>query len=125
MSAKSALLFAAAMAASGLAGSAYADTWSNAYGGTVESTYTDGRMVKVYINADHTYLIKKPDGTMVVKGTWADADASGQTCFMATDPPPPPNAKPICFAAKDHQIGDSWPGEDPSGKFTSVLKAGR
>ncbi len=99
---------------------AFADTWTGAYDGTIESTYADGRVVKVYVNADHSYSIALPDGA-ILKGTWADA--GGQSCFFPTNPPP--GAKPSCFPVKEYKIGDTFTGEDASGKFSGVIKAGR
>jgi len=104
-------------------GSAWADTWAGAYKGTIVSTYTDGRVVKVYVEPDHTYSIDPGNGGTKVKGTWSDAD--GQSCFTATDPPPAPDAKPICFPLKEYKVGDTFDGEDASGKFTGEIKAGR
>ena len=102
---------------------ALADTWSGAYGGTIVSTYTDGRVVDVYVNADHSYSIAKTDGSTILKGTWADTDAG--SCFTQTDPAPDAGAKPLCFPIKNYQVGDSFQGADPSGAFTGVIKAGR
>jgi len=101
---------------------AVADTWDGAYGGTIVSTYADGRVVDVFVNADHSYSITKADGTPILKGTWADAN--GQSCFSQTDPPAP-NGKPVCFPVKEYHVGDTLSGADPSGSFTSVIKAGR
>lgn len=101
---------------------ALADTWSGAYDATIMSTYTDGRTAKVFVNADHTYSIALPDGTKL-KGKWADAD--GQSCFTLTDPAPPPDAKPVCFPVKEYKVGDSFEGQDATGKFTGVIQAGR
>jgi hypothetical protein len=102
--------------------SASADTWTGAYGGTIESTYADGRVVKVYVNADHSYSIALQNGT-VLKGTWADA--GGQSCFTMTDPPQKPGDKPSCFPIKEYRVGDTFQGEDVTGKFTGVIKDGR
>ncbi len=102
---------------------ASAGTWDAAYNNTVVSTYADGRVVKVYVNADHTYSLLLPDGKTPIKGTWADTD--GQSCFAATDPPPPAGAKPVCFPAMEHKVGEPYSGEDATGKFTSVIQAGR
>ena len=96
--------------------------WSGAYGNTIDATYTDGGTAKVYVEADHTYTIKLPNGT-VLKGTWADTN--GQSCFTLTDPAPKPGDKPTCFPVKEYKVGDSFSGEDASGKFTSVIVAGR
>lgn len=101
---------------------AAADTWTGAYGGTIESTYSDGRVVRVYVNADHTYSITLPNGQML-KGTWADG--GGQSCFTVTDPPQPAGAKPTCFPLKEYKIGDTFSGDDPTGHFNGVIKAGR
>jgi hypothetical protein len=98
------------------------DTWGGVYGGTIVSTYANGNVVKVYVNADHSYSIGLADGK-TLKGAWADgADGS---CFTLTDPPPAPGAKPVCFPLKDYKIGDTFSGEDANGKFTGVIVAGR
>jgi len=101
---------------------AWADTWSAAYDGTILSTYADGRTAKVYVNADHTYSVVLPNGT-TLKGTWADGN--GQSCFSLTDPPAAPGSKPTCFEAKEYKVGDSFSGEDATGKFTGTIRAGR
>jgi len=111
-------------AAALLSGAAYADTWTAAYDNTILSTYADGRVVKVFVNADHTYSIALPDGNKLT-GTWADANADGKSCFTLTDPPPKPGDKPVCLPAKEYKLGDSFEGEDPTGKFTGVFQAGR
>lgn len=117
------ILGAAILCAASLAAlPALASTWSGVASGTIVSTYTDGRVVKVYVNPDHSYSITLPDGK-ILKGTWADAD--GQSCFHQTDPAPAANAKPACFPVKEYKIGDSFSGEDAGGKFTAVIKAGR
>src|SRR5579871_4538896 len=81
-----------------------ADTWSGAYGNTITSTYSDGRVVKVYVEPDHSYSIILPNGSKL-KGVWADGD--GQSCFTLTDPPPAPGAKPSCFPLKEYKVGDN------------------
>lgn len=106
----------------GLAGGAAAGTWSAAYNGTIVSTYEDGRVVDVYVNADNTYAIVPRDGTQAMKGTWKDE--AGQSCFTVTDPPQD-NPQPVCFPIKEYKVGDSFQGEDSSGKFTGVIQAGR
>lgn len=101
---------------------AVAGTWDGAYNATVVSTYTDGRTAKVFVNADHTYTIALPNGA-TLKGTWADA--GGQSCFTLTDPAPKPGDKPVCFPVKEYKVGDTYGGEDATGKFTAVIQAGR
>lgn len=101
---------------------ALADTWTGAYGGTIESTYADGRVAKVYVDPDHTYSIALPDH-QTLKGTWADA--GGQSCFTMTDPPPAPESRPSCFPIKAYKVGDTFAGDDATGHFTGVIKAGR
>lgn len=98
------------------------DTWSGAYGNTITSTYSDGRVVKVYVEPDHTYSILLPNGAKL-KGAWADG--GGQSCFTVTDPPPAPDAKPSCFPLKEYKLGDSFSGADPSGTYVGVITAGR
>src|SRR4029077_4413683 len=115
-------LLAIAVLAAIKAAPASADTWSGAYGGTIESTYTDGRVLKVYVHADHSYSIALKNGT-VLKGTWADA--GGLSCFTMTDPPEKPGDKPTCFPIKEYNVGDTCRGEDATGKFTGVIKDGR
>lgn len=99
-----------------------ADAWSGAYDGTIVSTYTDGRVVKVYVNPDHTYSVALSDGK-ILKGSWNDN--ANQSCFSLTDPAPAAAAKPSCFPLKAYKVGDTLHGEDSSGKFTGILKAGR
>ncbi|HWA90121.1 MAG TPA: hypothetical protein VG889_08820 [Rhizomicrobium sp.] len=101
---------------------ASADTWTGAYGNTIESTYGDGRVVKVYVEADHSYSILLPNGA-TLKGTWADA--GGQSCFTVTDPPQKPGATPTCFPVKEYKIGDTFSGDDATGHFNGAIKAGR
>ncbi len=101
---------------------ALADTWSGAYGNTIVSTYTDGRVVKVFVEADHTYSVVLPNGT-TLKGTWADAD--GRSCFSVTDPPPAPGAAPTCFALREYKVGDTFEGADSTGSFKGVIQSGR
>ena len=115
------LICAAALAAATLPAAA-GDTWAGAYSGTIVSTYANGSVVKVYVNADHTYAITLANGG-TLKGTWADGD--GGSCFTTTDPPQPAGAKPTCFPLKDYKIGDTFSGEDTTGKFTGVIVAGR
>jgi hypothetical protein len=98
---------------------AVADTWTGAYDATIVSTYGDGRVVKVYVNADHSYSIALPGGK-TLNGIWADAD--GQSCFTLSGSS---GAKPTCFPIKEYRVGDTFSGEDPTGKFTGVIQAGR
>jgi hypothetical protein len=114
-------LAAAALAAL-TAAPAAADTWTGAYDGTIVSTYGDGRVVKVYVNADHSYSIALPNGT-ILKGTWADS--GNQSCFTMTDPPSKPGDRPTCFPLREYKTGDTFQGEDPTGQFTGVIQAGR
>jgi hypothetical protein len=112
------------VAAVGLAGApaAIAGTWTGVYGNTITSTYSDGRVVRVFVEPDHTYSIVLPDGAKLT-GTWADA--VGQSCFTVTNPPPAPGARPSCFPLKEYKVGDSFSGEDASGKYVGVISAGR
>jgi hypothetical protein len=112
------LIGAAALAAT----PSLADTWTGAYGNTVLSTYANGMTVKVYVEADHTYSIALPNGA-VLKGSWADAN--GQSCFAVTDPPTKPGATPTCFPVKEYKVGDTFSGDDATGHFSGVIKAGR
>jgi len=101
---------------------AAAGTWTDSNNATIVSTYADGRVVKVFVQPDHTYSIALPDGKML-KGTWQDAD--GQSCFTVTDPPQAPDAKPVCFPLKEYKVGDTFSGEDAGGKFTGLITAGK
>jgi len=96
---------------------AAADTWSGAYSATIQSTYSDGRSAKVFVEADHSYSVLLPNGTKLA-GTWADAN--GQSCFTLNG-----TTTPTCFPAKDYKVGDHFAGEDGSGKFTAVIVEGR
>lgn len=123
MKSTSAFCLAAALCVVGVtAAPAIADTWSGAYGGTIVSTYANGNVVKVYVNADHSYSITLADGK-VLKGTWKDGDNG--SCFYQSDPAPAADQKPACFPLKDYKVGDTFSGEDAGGKFTGVIKAGR
>ena len=113
---------AGARACAGIASSAFADTWSGAYGNTIVSTYSDGRVVKVYVEPDHSYSLTLPNGDRL-NGTWADG--SDGSCFTVTNPPPAPGAKPTCFPLKDYKVGDTFEGADSSGSFKGVVQAGR
>ena len=111
----------AAVAVIGLAAlPAQAGTWTGAYGNTIVSTYQDGRVVKVYVQPDHTYSIALPGGK-TLKGTWADAN--GESCFTLSNPAP--GAKPTCFPEKAYKVGDTFSGKDASGSFTGKIVAGR
>jgi hypothetical protein len=99
------------------AGPALADTWTGVYGNTITSTYADGRVVKVYVEADHTYSILLPNG-QTLKGNWADTD--GKSCFTLSS-----GGTPSCFPIKDYKVGDSFGGSDPSGSYTGVITGGR
>jgi hypothetical protein len=112
----STLLLTAALAI-GAALPAAAGTWDAVYGATIVSTYADGHVVKVYVNADHTYSIALPDGK-TLKGTWADG--SGGSCFTLDS-----GGAPVCFALKDYHVGDTFTGTDATGSFTGVITAGR
>jgi hypothetical protein len=123
MKSTNAFCVAAALCVVGFAAApAIADTWTGAYNGTIVSTYADGRVVKVYVNPDHSYSITLPDGK-ILKGTWKDGD--GGSCFYQSDPPPAADAKPACFPLKEYKVGDTFSGEDAGGKFTGVVQAGR
>lgn len=111
-----------ALFCAGFASTAFADTWTGAYGNTIVSTYSDGRVVKVYVEPDHTYSITLPNGA-VLRGTWADG--SGGSCFTVTNPPPAPGAAPACFPLKEYKVGDTFDGTDASGSFKGVVQAGR
>jgi hypothetical protein len=111
-----------AFACAGFASPALAGTWDGAYGNTIVSTYSNGNVVKVYVEADHTYSITLGDGSKL-KGTWADG--SGGSCFTVTDPPPKPGATPTCFAIRDYKVGNTFSGSDSFGSFTGVVQAGR
>jgi hypothetical protein len=108
---------AIALAAIAVTLPAAADTWSSAYSATIQSTYSDGRTAKVYVEPDHSYSVLLPNGTKLA-GTWADANA--QSCFTLNG-----TTKPTCFPAKDYKVGDHFEGEDGSGKFTAVIVEGR
>jgi hypothetical protein len=112
---KSLLLATALMCAATVP--ALADTWTGVYGNTITSTYSDGRVVKVYVNADHSYTVALQGGK-TLNGSWADAN--GQSCFTLSS-----GGTPSCFPIKEYQVGDSLSGTDSTGSFTGVISAGR
>jgi hypothetical protein len=79
-------------------------------------------VVDVYVNGDNTYSIVPRDGSQALKGTWKDE--GGQSCFTITEPPQE-NAQPVCFPLKEYKVGDTFKGEDSTGKFTGEIKPGR
>jgi hypothetical protein len=112
----------AAMAMAAVASSACAETWSAAYGGTIVATYTDGRAVKVLVDADHTFAIVPPQGDRLT-GTWKDE--AGQSCFTITAPAAAAGGAATCVADKDFKVGDGFDGKDGTGAFHAVINAGR
>lgn len=115
------IILAAALAVAA-ASPALADTWSAAYAGTITATYADGHAVKVYVEPDHSYSIVPAEGE-TIRGTWKDG--GGQSCFTIVTPAAYAGGAPVCIAAKDYQVGDSFEGEDATGHFTGVIAAGR
>mgnify|MGYP001545760513 FL=1 len=111
-----------ALACAGFASLAFAGTWDGAYNNTIFSTYSNGTVVKVLVEPDHSYSILMPDGSKL-KGTWADG--AGGSCFTVTDPPPKPGATPTCFPVKEYKVGDTFEGSDSFGSFKGVVQAGR
>ena len=102
---------------------AIADTWSGVYDNTIVSTYDDGHVVDVYVEADHTYTIVPRSGGETISGTWSDK--SGESCFTITDPAQYAGGDPLCFALKDYKIGDTFEGKDSTGHFTALIVKGR
>ena len=119
---KSGALALAWLGAAAIAGPAAADTWSAAYTGTVVATYTDGHVVKVFIEPAHTFTITPVSGAPL-HGTWQDAGA--QTCFTITDPPAAAGGAATCIADKAYNVGDGFDGKDGTGAFHAVINAGR
>ena len=114
---------ALAMAGAAVAAApAAADSWSAAYTGTIVATYADGHAVKVFTNADHTFVIQPP-GAAPLSGTWKD-DA-GQTCFTITAPAAAVGGPPTCIVSKEYKVGDGFDGKDATGAFHAVITAGR
>ena len=117
------LLAAAGLLAGAAAGPAAADTWSGAYGNTVVATYTDGRVVKIFVEPDHTYTIVPQGGGETIHGTWADGD--GKSCFTITAPASAVGGAPACFPIKDYKVGDSFDAVDATGTAHSMITSGR
>jgi hypothetical protein len=118
-------MYAAAIALSAFAlnVSAFADTWSGAYDNTIVSTYDDGHVVDVYVEADHTYSIVPRNGGDTITGTWADSGK--QSCFTIKDPAKYAGGAPLCFALKDYEVGDTFDGTDSTGHFKAEIVKGR
>ena len=95
-----------------------------AFGNTVTLTNTQGQVSKLLMDADHSYALTVPDGT-VHKGTWAiNAD---QLCFTQTEPAPPPeNAGPNCSpVGPTRAVGETWVDGEGAEAQTISIVAGR
>ena len=101
----------------------FADTWSAAYDNTIVSTYDDGHVVDVYVEADHSYTIVPRDGSDEISGTWSDD--TGESCFKIISPAAYAGGSPLCFPIKDYQIGDTFEGTDSTGHFVAKIVKGR
>lgn len=101
----------------------FADTWSAAYDNTIVSTYDSGKVVDVYVEADHSYSIVPRDGSGEITGTWSDS--TGESCFTIEAPAAYAGGAPLCFPIKDYQVGDSFEGTDSTGHFVAKIVKGR
>jgi major membrane immunogen (membrane-anchored lipoprotein) len=103
------------------------DLFAVAYGNTVTQTMPNGTKLEIYVNKDHSWEQKMPDGKMI-KGTymWKDAHTA---CFTVTDPAPKDASKATnCNTIKgEHKVGESWTEEMPNhgGKISMTITAGR
>jgi len=102
---------------------AFADTWSGAYDNTIVSTYDDGHVVDVYVEADHTYTIVPRGGGDTISGVWADRGS--KSCFTIKEPAKDAGGDPLCFAVRDYQVGDTFEGTDSTGHFKALIVKGR
>lgn len=118
---------AAALLIGATAGAQAADLLAPAYGNTVVHTMSDGSKIMIYVNPDHTWEQRMPDGK-VMKGTYAWKD-DHTACFTVTDPAPkdPSRATNCNTIEGNHKVGDTWTEElpDNKGTVTMAIKAGR
>jgi hypothetical protein len=100
-----------------MAGPALADTVSNFYGNTVETTM-DGATTKWHFDADGKTKATLPDG-VVAPGAWVMKN--GQFCVTVGANPE------SCTAVQDGKnVGDTWSATNSAGQsFTVTIKAGR
>lgn len=104
---------------------ALADPYAGYYGNTVNITGPDGKTDKAYVNPDKTWERRNADGT-VLKGTYEVSADGKSACFTQTEPPPPPEQKPACFATDNRKAGDTWETKDDKGNVTKwSITAGR
>ncbi len=103
------------------------DLLAPAYGNTVIHTMSDGSKIMIYVNPDHTWEQRMPDGR-VMTGTyvWKDAHTA---CFTVTKPAPKDLSKATnCNTIEGgHKVGDTWTEQLPGngGTVTMAIKAGR
>lgn len=111
--------FIAALAlAAAVALPAAAGTMENSFGNTLNVTLADGTALAFHFNADNSYQMKLPDGS-VVPGTWAMENS--QLCLTPTGGAPDCHPDP-----GNYNVGDSWTGMNGQGQqMTLSLSAGR
>lgn len=89
-----------------MAAPAFADdsVMASRFGNTTLVTNSNGRVSKVYYNADHTFTTEDPK--LGIHGTWK---VEGSTlCVTFTAHPPKDIPNPECDPVAPHQVGDSW-----------------
>jgi hypothetical protein len=114
---------AVAVGALAIAGAAQAADMSSVFGNTIQITTAGGVVVKLYMDANGSWIEKLPNGA-ALNGTWTD---DGQkTCFTQVAPPPAAGTAANCVPSSQHKVGDTWTSTDSMGATTTVtLIAGR
>lgn len=112
--------FAAALALGAVlsAGASFADTMANAYENTVVITLADGAVVRYHFNADNSFVLHAPDGS-VVNGAYEVA--GDQICLTPTG-----GERACTEYVGDKNVGDTWTQTAADGStITVTLEAGR
>ena len=113
--------FAAACALLSVSAFAKDDVMASRYGNTTVATRSDGAVIKLWYNADHTWAGDM--GGMHVGGTWKVEN--GTLCVSYHDPVPPGAANPNCSPAMPRKVGDHWSVGDGAAKMDVTLVAGK
>ena len=114
------VLMAAASALFAAQGASAGDM-TGLFGNTIECTYPNGNVTKVWVKDGGQYTVLRDGNT--VNGTWVDN--GDQACYTETDPAPPAGTKPVCASSAPMKIGATWSITDPSGATSQcVLKQG-
>lgn len=102
---------------------ASADPFAAMYGNTLHQT-RDGKETLIYVNADHTWEMRQPDGK-TMRGTYSWKDDK-HFCVVVTDPKPEKPEDDCNDETTEHKVGDTWTEDDGKGHVTTYsITAGR